>query len=433
MPDIILEQALYGDQDAGGYRFLGRSPGFRDDWLPEAERLCTGFGERPAGVRCPACIYAQSLGKQHVAIIQVADQGTDDTGRPGALGFYLLSLSRSDYALLGGDPFQIADRHPPPWEARGDLRSLTWTGGPLPPRTIAQIQEVLQRPGGPSLFEEDVVPQGGSQVLLGGCQILVDGGRLVLERPAPDTSFLRALWMLLPTRTRIALWPASFAFGNALRFHVLVVPRIEGDSCTTYKTEAEAADYPESHYELALQSTAESGTQEDLDALFARRSQNETLRLAVIVLIVILVLTALIRLVPTLTPDTSAARPTAPEARSALDLPPAEQYPTLGPAERAALTESLEGLAKKRNLAAPPGATAEQLVEAIDRHLGTPDRQRDPGPLTKQGPVQRQVRVLLWKHHIAAYGDARLNPAELVERLQQRVETGKASSKKDAP
>jgi hypothetical protein len=43
------------------------------------------------------------------------------------------------------------------------------------------------------------------------------------------------------------------------------------------------------------------------------------------------------------------------------------------------------------------------------------------------------LRVLLWKHHIAAYGDARLNPAELVERLQQAVEAGKPSSQKGAP
>ena len=30
---MVIEQALYGGQDAGGYRFLARSPGFGDDWL----------------------------------------------------------------------------------------------------------------------------------------------------------------------------------------------------------------------------------------------------------------------------------------------------------------------------------------------------------------------------------------------------------------
>ncbi len=91
----MIEQAIYGGQDTGGYRFLARSPGFRDDWLAEAERVCTGFGERPAGVACPACVFARPFGRRHVAIVQVADQGQDDTGRPGALAFYLLILPRN--------------------------------------------------------------------------------------------------------------------------------------------------------------------------------------------------------------------------------------------------------------------------------------------------------------------------------------------------
>src|SRR5437660_5958251 len=104
----MIEQALYGSQDAGGYRFLARSAGFLDDWLPAAERLCTGFGERPAGVACPACLFALPLDMQHVAVVQVADRGADDAGRPGTLGFYLLILPLAAYTNLGGDPFLIA-------------------------------------------------------------------------------------------------------------------------------------------------------------------------------------------------------------------------------------------------------------------------------------------------------------------------------------
>src|SRR5204863_8615879 len=94
MPDIPIEQAIYGSQATGGYRFLARSPGFLAEWLPEAERLCTGFGERPAGVACPGCVFAQSFGKRHVAIVQVADQRADDAGRPAARAFHLLVLPR---------------------------------------------------------------------------------------------------------------------------------------------------------------------------------------------------------------------------------------------------------------------------------------------------------------------------------------------------
>jgi hypothetical protein len=298
MTDIPLEHALYGSQGPGGYRFLARSPGFLDDWLPGAERLCTAFGDRPAGVSCPGCVFARPLGKGHVAVVQAADQGSDDTGRPGALGFYLLVLPRPAYVALGGDPFAIADRFPPPWQARGDLRPLAWTEGPLPRRTVDQVRQVLQRPGGDSLVADAEVPRGGSQVLLGGCQALVDGSRLVFERPAPDTELLRALWTLLPNSTRANRWPASFAFGNTLHFDIVVVPRLRVEDYPGYKTEQEAADYPESRFELALQTAAEANNQHDLDALFARRSPSETFRLLVVLLVVLVVMTLLIRLLP---------------------------------------------------------------------------------------------------------------------------------------
>jgi hypothetical protein len=298
MADTPIEQALYGSQGSGGYRFLARSPGFLDEWLPEAERLCMAFGDRPAGVSCPGCVFAQPLGPGHVAVVQATDQGSDDTGRPGALGFYLLVLPRPAYAALGGDPFALADRFPPPWQARGDLRPLAWPEGPPPRRTVEQVRQVLQRPGGDSLVADDEVPRGGSQVLLGGCQALVDGSRLVFERPAPDTALLRALWTLLPNNTRTDRWPASFAFGNALHFDVLVVPRLRPEDFPGYKTEQEAADYPEGRYELALQTAAESNNQHDLDALFARRSQAGTFRFLVILVALMLVLTLAIRLLP---------------------------------------------------------------------------------------------------------------------------------------
>ena len=81
-----------GSQDEGGYRFLARSPGFPEDWLAEAERLCTGFGERPADIHCPGAVFALPFARKQVAVVQVADQGRDDAGRPGALAFRLLVL-----------------------------------------------------------------------------------------------------------------------------------------------------------------------------------------------------------------------------------------------------------------------------------------------------------------------------------------------------
>jgi hypothetical protein len=271
----LIEQAIYARHD--DCRLLARSSGFLDEWLSPAEHMCIGFGERPRGVTCPACLFAQPFGKQHVAIVQVADQGLGHSSAYQALAFYFLILARSDYVNLGGDPFLIADRYRAPWMARGELRTLSRPAELPAPRTVEQVQEVLQR-----------VQDGPN--LLGGAQILVDGGRLVFERPAPDTELLRGLWTLLPTSTRCELWPASFAFGNALGFDVLVVHDASGEEYAGYLRGEQAGDYPEGRYELHLQIAAEAGDQGELDALLARRSRKETWRLGLTVLAVCLIL-----------------------------------------------------------------------------------------------------------------------------------------------
>jgi hypothetical protein len=222
-------------------------------------------------------VFAHRLGKRHVAVIQVADQGTDYQGGPAAIGFRLLVLSHADYSKLGGDPFLLADHFPAPWHARGQVPTLRWPGEQPPNRSVKDVQQVLKR-----------VEDGPN--LLGGSQVLVDGGCLVFERPAPAPDLLRGLWTLLPTRTRSSLWPASFAFSNALRFDVLVVPRAAGKEFDGYLRGEQAGDYPEGRYELYLQIAAEAGDQRELDVLFARRSRADTWRLALILLAVIVIL-----------------------------------------------------------------------------------------------------------------------------------------------
>jgi len=272
MRHISIEQAIVRGPDGEGCRILARSPGFVDDWLADTEKLCRGFGERPAGVACPACVFAQPFGKRRVAVVQAKDLGIDHAGRPWALGFHLLVMSRGDYADVGGDPFLVAERFPAPWEIRGELPVLSWPVLAPPRRTVADVQAVLQREDGPNL--------------LGGSQVLVDGGRLVFARPKPDTTLLRDLWTLLPVSTRCRLWPASFAFGNALGFDALVVPHAEGEEYEGYLTEEQAGEYPEGRYELHLQIAAEAEDQHALDTLFARRSRAEVWRYGLILLVV---------------------------------------------------------------------------------------------------------------------------------------------------
>lgn len=404
----VIEQAIYGAQDADGDRFLARSPGFLDDWLPAAERLCTGFGERPAGVACPACVFAQPLGPRHVAVVQAADQG-GDAERPGALAFRLLAVPLALYGEIGGDPFYIADQFPPDWRARGELPALEWTAAAPPERTVEALQKVL-----------DVAH---SATLLGGVQALLDGTRLVFERPAPDADLMRSLWALLPTSSRREMWPATFAFSNGGQFHALVVPRATAAEVVGYIDEQQAGDYPEGNYEWRLQSAVEHGDQQEMEALFARRSRRQMIRLAVGLLAVMVVIPPLVMLLPASPPaPPPAAKPAA--AVEKLTLPAADLCPPLPDGERKQLAERLQRFAAARRIDLPLGTTDEALtgaVETIDRALPPAEPGRDPGPLPDLGPVQRQLRALLWKHGVAGYDAAGLDTVEMVEKLDEKV------------
>jgi hypothetical protein len=404
----VIEQAIYASGGAGGYRFLARSTGFRDEWQSEAERLCTGFGERPAGVACPAAVFARPMGPAHVVVVQVADQGTDDAGRPGVLGFRLLVVPRLLYRDLGGDPFLIADHFPPPWHVRGHMPAAEWTAGAPPARGVEELRRMLDVPH--------------SATLLGGVQALLDGGKLVFERPIPDDKLVRSLWALLPTGDRADLWPATFCFSNAHRFHVLVVPRAAGPDLEQYIPEEQAGDYPEGRYELALQLAVEGGDQGDLDRLLARRSRAQTMRL----LVVLLVVSVVVAFVTAYVPGPAPAPPPQPAARrGGLVLPPARECPGLSAAERDALAGRIAALARRLGVGGPVGAAEKELgaaLAALDRRLGTPDPRRDPGPLAALGPLQRQVRALLWKHDVPDYDRRGLNTAELMDRLDKRLQ-----------
>jgi hypothetical protein len=275
MPDPVIEQAL-AERTVSGVEVVARSPGFADAWLPELCRLCEAFGAPPPGTFLPPCVFAQPLGRSRVAVVQAATAGS-----PPALHFHCLALPRSLYESLG-DPFAVAEQFPPPWGERVGLPTLAWLDDLLP-RTVAQVQRVLQ--------EDD------SATLLGGAQALVDGGRLVFERPFPAPDLLRRLWLLLPDSTRAEAWPASYVFGPGLDLYALVVPHADPATYPGYLTETQAGDYPEGRYELNLQIAAESDDQAELDRLLARRNSRQTLRLAVVLLLVAVGLAAASRLI----------------------------------------------------------------------------------------------------------------------------------------
>jgi hypothetical protein len=188
----------------------------------------------------------------------------------------MLIVSRRHYTEMQGDPFALVACFPPPWHVRGELPALAWPDGLPGDRSVAEIQQILKRPD--------------SAALLGGAQALVDGACVCFERDAPDPDLIRSLWKLLPSSTRSSLWPASFAFDNALGFDGLVVPSVRGKNIAGYLTEEQAAEYPEGRYELHLQIAAEAGDQDELNALFARRSRAQTWQLGILLLVIVVAL-----------------------------------------------------------------------------------------------------------------------------------------------
>ncbi len=346
-PGVIpVEQAVYRRREDEAPALLARSPGFADDWQPAVRDLLTGFGARRAGVACPSAVFAKPLGTEHVAIVQVADLESEGRGGLPDLGFRVLVLPRRPYADLLGDPFAVADRFPPDFHPGAPLQALAMPAEPLPPRAVADVQRVLQRVKVHALREDEDPPTleenperavalAESPALLGGVQVLVDSGRVVFERPGPDTELMRGLWTLLPTRTRCELWPASFAFGNELGFDALIVTRAVGQAYEGYTTEDRAAEYPQGNYELRLQIAAEAGDQGELDALFARRSFRDTWRLALTLLAIVAVLVVALRL-------------TAPGPRAREPAPPAPRA-ALAPAERAERTGVAAGIVSAGN------------------------------------------------------------------------------------
>jgi hypothetical protein len=244
-----IAQAIYAD---GG--FQARSDDFDESWQPEVERIVKAFA-LPEVVAAPDSLFAVPFGRRQVAVVSVA-------GRK----FRFLILPRRLYDVIP-DPFAMVDRFPPQWDASRTLPTLEWPEELLPPRTIAQLDAIFKHGDGP--------------FLLGACQTLVDGGRIIIQRPEPDAKLVRDLWNLLPDSTRRQTWPATFAYSKVLNFGVVVLPAIPDGDLGGYLTEDQARDYPESRYERELQIAVEHNDQRTVDRLFARRSSAETLRLAI--------------------------------------------------------------------------------------------------------------------------------------------------------
>jgi hypothetical protein len=259
-----IAQAIYQDG-----RPLVHSDDFDEGWQSEVERIVAGFG-LPPGTSAPECMFAVPFAHRRVAVVSV-------TGRR----FRFLILSRALYEVIP-DPFAIVDQFPPSPEPLTSLSTLEWPEEPLPLRTVAKLDSIFKTGDGP--------------FLLGACQTLVDSGRIMLRRDAPDPELCQNLWDLLPDSIRRQTWVATFAYSTELGFGLVALPAIPENGIVGYLTEDQARDYPESRYERELQVAVEHNDQRTVDRLFARRSSSETLRLALWIVLAAIILSLAMRL-----------------------------------------------------------------------------------------------------------------------------------------
>src|SRR5436309_1334698 len=129
MPDPAIEQAL-ATAGPAGVTVTARSPGFLDEWQPEAERLFLSFGAPVEPFSIPA-VFAQPLDRNSVAVVQVIAPNPPD------VRCHLLAVPLRVYRGIG-DPFLLAEQFPAPWDTRVVLPTLP-VQEDASPRTVDKV------------------------------------------------------------------------------------------------------------------------------------------------------------------------------------------------------------------------------------------------------------------------------------------------------
>src|SRR5262249_14592762 len=129
-------------------RLIARSAGFDASWIADAQHLILGFGDRRPGLRCPLTVFARPIGARHVTVARVMSSD-------GELHFHFLVVERKAYEAWIRDPFMLAEKLPPSWDAQETLPALTIPSESFSPRTLAQLQAVLKRVKAAALREGD--------------------------------------------------------------------------------------------------------------------------------------------------------------------------------------------------------------------------------------------------------------------------------------
>jgi hypothetical protein len=217
---ITYEQAVYGSFPTlqKGYRVLARSTSCTDTWLDALQRTAQRFGERPAGVAEYSCLFALPLPRGPWMVVGVFPTGSDDCGRPGALGFHGLFVSRWMYFKAGSSPFALAGALRRQWD-ESDVDAT------LPAGAV----------GVPTWSDASSSRSPPVDVRIGRIvAAMKQKRRVVVSSAQPIDELAREVWRELPVTIRRRASVATWAFSNDNCFDLVALPRLSAvvsDGC----------------------------------------------------------------------------------------------------------------------------------------------------------------------------------------------------------
>jgi hypothetical protein len=245
-------------------------------WEELARKIISDFSQAPTGFGEFYALMSLPFGLRHWAVVQV------ESRCEGTLGFRFLILSKSDW-LKGVDPFSMNGAYPPNWESRGHSESIQYELSFIPPN-VEQAAIWLK--------EHDLA------TMLGGLQGVLDGAKLWHEATPTSTAYVRALWNLLPYRSRHDFNFSTLVFQpmHDLKYQALPKESFPPTWPPGVLSLQQTGDYPLGRYEQALQLAIEERNASEFEMLLRRRTSRDTLRLAVGLLIAMMVGLIVVRL-----------------------------------------------------------------------------------------------------------------------------------------
>lgn len=372
MTPVRFEQAVYGSFPfwSRGYALLGSSPGCLPEWLDAFQAACQKFGEPPAGLPAEIAIFSYPLRPGGRALVGVFPQGSDDRGRPGALAFHGLFLTRRELARAGDHPFALLGALRGDWNAEsilpiGESVRAGWKSSPLP---------------------LDPEAQRVADAIAGGLRVAVPSVR-------PIEGLVQRVWERLPARARRRASFATWSYSLASAFDLVGLAR-----------PMELAGYR---------------TLADLEAPRPRRSGRRTRIGGGLGALLVVFGLLLLRGRPSAVVHPQTLRDRSPvEVPSAAVLESAPPAPSvsrpMSDSDRAAIHDGLRALAARFGIVAPDDSGPTALMTAIagDLRYRGPWLSRDQRQRLRADGSARALRSLELDAHLRRFGLDRRMPSD---------------------